>query len=55
MTILDSNGNERVVPLRAARDNEIKKATEERMVKDTLILQKINHAHRDGKGEKKGC
>lgn len=48
MTILDSNGNERILPLRtAARDNEIKKATEERMVKDTLILQKINHAHRD--------
>jgi len=31
----------------AARDSEIKAAQQERLVRDTLILQKVNAAHRD--------
>lgn len=45
--IVDDNGNERKLPIRSPRDTEIKKATEERQVKDVLILQKVNKAHRD--------
>jgi len=45
--IVDKDGNERKVPLRTPRDQEIDKATQERQVKDTLILQKVNKLHRD--------
>lgn len=48
--IIDENGNERKVPLRVSRDNEIKEALkqkEENLVKETIILQKVNHAHRE--------
>lgn len=33
--------------LRSARDNEIEKAQQERMVNDTKILQKVNGLHRE--------
>lgn len=48
--IIDSKGEEKKQPLRVARDNEINKAMkekEENMVRDTLILQKVNKAHRE--------
>lgn len=48
--IKDSEGNERKLPLRSPRDNEIhvaQKTKEENMVRDTLILQKVNKAHRE--------
>jgi hypothetical protein len=46
MTIKDTYGDDKVVPMRSARDSEIHRATEERLVKDTLILQKVNKAQR---------
>lgn len=33
--------------LRSARDNEIEKAQQDRMVNDTKILQKVNSLHRE--------
>jgi len=45
--IKDKDGKEIKLPLRSARDQEIDKATQERQVKDTIILQKVNKAHRD--------
>jgi len=45
--IMRTDGSDNVVPLKTARDTEIKRASEERMVRDTLILQKVNHAHRE--------
>lgn len=42
-----TNGETLSLPQRTPRDNEIKRATEERLVKDTLILQKVNKVKRD--------
>ena len=42
-----TNGETLSLPQRTPRDNEIKRATEERLVKDTIILQKVNKVHRE--------
>ena len=48
--IMRTDGNEQKPPLRAVRDTEIQKAVkqkEENMVRETIILQKVNKAHRE--------
>jgi hypothetical protein len=45
--IMRTTGEPVQIPSRSARDNEIHRATEERMVKDTLILQKVNKVQRE--------
>ena len=42
-----TNGETLSLPQRTPRDTEIKRATEERLVKDTIILQKVNKVHRE--------
>lgn len=47
--IMSADGTEKLVPMRA-RNDEIKKAVklkEEKLVQDTMILQKVNKAHRE--------
>lgn len=54
--IKKTDGNEFKNPIRvSARDNEIKiaqQAKEEQLVKETLILQKVNKVHREAFREK---
>lgn len=45
--ITKSNGHTLTVPVKSARDQEIERASQERMVNDTKILQKVNQVHRD--------
>ena len=48
--IKKTNGETLSLPKRTPRDDEINRAVkdkEEKMVKDTLILQKVNYAHRE--------
>lgn len=48
--IVDSNGNEKKMPLRVPRNDEIQKAVkakEDIMYQETKILQKVNKAHRE--------
>lgn len=47
-----TDGSKLTLPLRSARDQEIDKAQQERMVIDTKILQKVNKVHRDAFKEK---
>jgi hypothetical protein len=45
--ILSNDGAPKRAPLSIAKDKEIARATEERQVRDTIIMQKVNHAHRE--------
>ena len=47
--VVNSNGKEISLPSTdpLARNTEIKRASEERQVRDTLIMQKVNYAHRE--------
>ena len=45
--ILSNDGTPKRAPLSIAKDKEIARATEERQVRDTIIMQKVNHAHRE--------
>lgn len=45
--ITRTDGTTLSLPIRSARDKEIDKAQQDKMVQDTKILQKVNQVHRE--------